>query len=231
MTTPLQPLVNTSLGDIATQLAGATRIFRQYKLDFCCGGHITLGEALTKKGIDVDSVIAKLDALVNEPIDQDWGQHSTEELVDYIYENYHRLHRVQLPELLRMARRVEAVHGDKPGCPVGLADHLEEMAGELESHMQKEEQILFPMLKQGKYAQAAGPIQVMQHDHDDHDEALQQIINLTDDMTPPAHACNTWRALYLGLDTLRNDLMDHIHLENNVLFKEVLASPQRSEMQ
>ena len=223
MTTTPQPLLETSLGDIATQLAGATRVFRQYKLDFCCGGHISLAEALDKKGLDADTVLAQLEALSTEPAERDWQALSAPELVDYIYQNYHLLHREQLPELLRMARRVEAVHGDKPGCPLGLADHLTHVANELESHMQKEEQILFPMLKQGLNAQAAGPIHVMQHEHDDHGEALQKIIDLTDDMTPPPHACNTWRALYLGLDSLRNDLMDHIHLENNVLFKQALT--------
>lgn len=223
MTTAVHPFLESRLGDIATQLAGATRIFRQYKLDFCCGGHITLEEALSNKGLDPAPILEQLSALTRRAPDQDWSNKPAAELVDYIYQNFHLLHREQLPELLRMARRVEAVHGDKPGCPVGLAAHLEHMAIELESHMQKEEQILFPLLKQGLNAQASGPIHVMQHEHDDHGEALQKVIDLTDDMTPPAHACNTWRALYLGLDTLRNDLMDHIHLENNVLFKGALV--------
>lgn len=224
MTTAVHPLLETRLGDIATQLAGATRIFRHYKLDFCCGGHITLSEALANKGLEQAPILEQLQALTNRPPEQDWASKPAAELVDHIYQNFHLLHREQLPELLRMARRVEAVHGDKPGCPLGLADHLAKMTEELEGHMQKEEQILFPLLKQSLYTQASGPIHVMQHEHDDHGEALQKIIDLTDDMTPPAHACNTWRALYLGLDTLRNDLMEHIHLENNVLFKGALST-------
>lgn len=222
MTTAIHPLLETRLGDIATQLAGATRIFRQYKLDFCCGGHITLSEALANKGLDQSPILEQLQALTDRTPDQDWANRPAAELVDHIYQNFHLLHREQLPELLRMARRVEAVHGNKPGCPVGLADHLASMAAELESHMQKEEQILFPLLKQGLIQQASGPIHVMQLEHDEHGEALQRVIDLTDDMTPPAHACNTWRALYLGLDSLRDDLMEHIHLENNVLFKMAL---------
>ncbi|TGG92972.1 iron-sulfur cluster repair protein YtfE [Natronospirillum operosum] len=222
MTTATPSLLGTSLGEIATQLAGATRVLRQYKLDFCCGGHVTLEEALASKGLDAEPIVQQLQALTAGSAEQDWQSRPVEELIDHIYQNYHLLHREQLPDLLRMARRVEAVHGDKPGCPVGLADHLQAMAIELESHMQKEEQVLFPMLRQGMTAQAAGPITVMQHEHDDHGESLQHIIELTDDMTPPPHACNTWRALYLGLDGLRNDLMEHIHLENNVLFKGAL---------
>ncbi len=212
-------LLNTSLGEIAVQLAGATRVLRQYKLDFCCGGHVILADALTKKEIDPEEVVSQLNALAQPDDTQDWSSKPRAELVDHIYERFHILHRQQLPELLKMARRVEAVHGQRPECPVGLADHIAVMARELESHMQKEEQILFPMLKQDMVAQAAGPIRVMQMEHDSHGDALERLSELTDDLTPPPGACNTWRALYTGLESLRDDLMEHIHLENNVLFK------------
>ncbi len=223
MTTSTQSLLHTSLGEIATQLAGATRVFRHYKLDFCCGGSVSLEEALKRKQLDAEQVLAQLQALVNEAPAQDWSVRPLPDLVNHIYERFHLVHREQLTELRRMARRVEAVHGDKPGCPLGLADHLDVMAADLESHMQKEERILFPMLKQGAVAQAGGPIRVMMQEHEDHGESLQRLAELTDDMTPPPQACNTWRALYLGLDQLRNDLMEHIHLENNVLFRRALA--------
>ncbi|HWR78590.1 MAG TPA: hemerythrin domain-containing protein, partial [Pseudomonas sp.] len=94
-----------------------------------------------------------------------------------------------------------------------------------ESHMLKEEQILFPVLLDGLGARAAAPISVMRMEHDQHGEALQGILDLTNNITPPSNACNTWRALYRGLDELRNDLMQHIHLENNVLFANALHAP------
>lgn len=219
MTVSNTPLLNKSLADIATHVAGATRVFRQHKLDFCCGGHRSLAEALDAKGLEAGPVVEALTALTQEDQDQDWSTVSRTELIDHIYNRYHLTHRQQLPELLKMARRVEAVHGDKPDCPVGLADHLTHMTHELEGHMQKEEQILFPMLRNGLVQQAAGPIHVMQNEHDDHCEALDRLMALTNDMTPPVGACNTWRALYTGLEALRHDLMEHIHLENNVLFK------------
>jgi regulator of cell morphogenesis and NO signaling len=68
-------------------------------------------------------------------------------LIDHILERYHAVHREQLPELIRMARRVEAVHRDHPLVPTGLADLLEEAEQDLLSHMMKEENILFPMLQ------------------------------------------------------------------------------------
>ncbi|GGX66087.1 iron-sulfur cluster repair protein YtfE [Saccharospirillum salsuginis] len=219
MTVTDTPLLNKSLADIATQVAGSTRVFRHYKLDFCCGGHLSLQDALNAKGLDAEPVLAELESLADVEPETDWAGSSRSELIDHIYNRYHLTHRQQLPELLKMARRVEAVHGNKPDCPVGLAEHLGHMSHELEGHMQKEEQILFPMLRNGLVQQAAGPIHVMQNEHDDHGEALQRLMDLTNDMTPPTGACNTWRALYAGLEALRHDLMEHIHLENNVLFK------------
>ena len=94
------------------------------------------------------------------------------------------------------------------------------MHQELESHMQKEEQVLFPILRQHSALAVQDPIMVMRYEHDQHGEALEGLENLTHDFTPPQGACNTWRALYLGLEQLRQDLMQHIHLENNILFTE-----------
>jgi regulator of cell morphogenesis and NO signaling len=97
------------------------------------------------------------------------------------------------------------------------------MQQELEGHMLKEEQVLFPMLQHGMGPQAAPPIQVLRFEHDQHGEALGKMLALTNNITPPADACNTWRALYRGLLEFRDDLMQHIHLENNVLFIKALS--------
>lgn len=83
------------------------------------------------------------------------------------------------------------------------------------------EQILFPMIARGIRGMAADPINVMRREHESHGEGLARLRALTGDMTPPDNACNTWRALYLGLEELVTDLMDHIHLENNVLFERI----------
>ena len=145
-------------------------------------------------------------------------------LIDHILARYHEVHRQQLPELIRMARRVEAVHRDHPQVPVGLADHLEAMHDELLSHMLKEEQVLFPMLKNGGNPFVGQPIGMMRAEHVDHGEALDKLNALTNDATPPQGACNTWRALYAGIAQLGDDLINHIHLENNVLFPRFEAS-------
>ncbi|GGC98079.1 iron-sulfur cluster repair protein YtfE [Halopseudomonas salina] len=211
--------LNTALGDLARTIPGATAVFHANRLDFCCQGHRTLADAAAKKGISATDVIVQLEALKPGVSDaRDWQQASSAELVEHILARFHMRHREQLPELMRLARRVEQVHGDRPDCPNGLADHLSCMAQEMESHMLKEEQILFPLLLQGQQAIAGGPISVMRYEHEQHGEALDEIIRLTDDITPPVGACNTWQALYRGLEEFRQDLMQHIHLENNILF-------------
>lgn len=213
-------LLDQSLGQISCEIPGATRIFHQHKLDFCCGGQKTLREAASRRQLDAEAIAAELASLKPTVATTDWRQASNSEIIAHIIPNFHNLHRQQFPELIRMARRVESVHGDNPNCPAGLADALESMQHELESHMQKEEQVLFPMLSQRSAAQVSDPILMMRAEHDQHGELLTEVEDLAHDFIPPQGACNTWRALYLGLDQFRQDLMQHIHLENNILFTE-----------
>lgn len=211
--------LNTALGELARDIPGATAVFHANRLDFCCQGHRTLAEAAASKGLSAAKVIAQLEALTPDTTEaRDWHKAPTVDLISHILARFHARHREQLPELIRLARRVEQVHGDRSDCPDGLADHLSCMAQEMESHMLKEEQILFPMLLQGRQAMVGGPISVMRFEHDQHGAALDEIVRLTNDITPPVGACNTWQALYRGLEELRQDLMQHIHLENNILF-------------
>ena len=215
-----------AIGQIAVQLPGATAVFRRLKLDFCCGGHVSLDQAASDKGLDLQAVVHELSALQRPSELPDLG--TPTELVEHIIARYHEVHRAQLPELIRMARRVEAVHRDNPNTPHGLADALETMEQELLMHMHKEEAVLFPMLRAGGNSFMSQPIAMMRHEHNDHGEALEHLASLTNDITPPMGACNTWRALYTGLAQLREDLINHIHLENNILFPqfEQAAQPQ-----
>ena len=225
------PAINPehAIGQIAVALPGATAVFRRLKLDFCCGGQVSLRQAAADKGLDLDALVRELEGLHHG--DAPEGLAEPQALIDHILVRYHDVHRQQLPELIRMARRVEAVHRGNPDVPVGLADALETMEQELLAHMLKEEQVLFPMLKRGGHAFVSQPIGMMRTEHVDHGDALAQVMALTDDATPPPGACNTWRALYAGLAQLNGDLINHIHLENNVLFpqfEEAAQAPQAS---
>ena len=215
------------IGQIAVQVPGATAVFRRLKLDFCCGGQVSLSQAAADKGLDPSAVLAELAALQRSDAVPEAASPSA--LIDHIVARYHDVHRAQLPELVRMARRVEAVHRNNPDVPAGLADLLEGISEELQSHMLKEEQVLFPMLKSGGTPMVVHPIGMMRAEHVDHGEALDQLNALTNDATPPLGACNTWRALYAGIAQLGDDLIHHIHLENNVLFPQFEASVAQKE--
>ncbi|MBR0670246.1 iron-sulfur cluster repair protein YtfE [Neoroseomonas soli] len=216
-TTATEGFAGRTLSDIAANLPGATAVFRKRKMDFCCGGGVPLAEAAAAKGLDLASLEAELDALDSRAAPAD-AELSTEALIGRILERYHAVHRRELPELARLARRVEAVHRQNAHVPAGLADLLEEMEHELSSHMMKEERVLFPLILAGHGGSASAPIAMMRHEHDDHGAQLAQIMALTDDATPPEGACTTWRALYAGLRKFAEDLTEHVHLENNVLF-------------
>jgi regulator of cell morphogenesis and NO signaling len=179
-----------SIGQIAVQLPGATAIFRRLKLDFCCGGQTPLAVAAAEKELDVQTVMAELRALQQPHALPPHADASA--LIDHILNRYHEVHRQQLPELIRMARRVEAVHRDHAHVPHGLAELLESMEEELISHMLKEETILFPAIKSGSNAFVNQPIAMMRAEHLDHGAQLDKLLALTHDATPPAGACNTW---------------------------------------
>ena len=155
-----------------------------------------------------------------------WDEQPMTALIEHILTRFHEPLRRELTRLIEMTRRVERVHGEKPSCPKGVGDLLEQLQGELEPHMQKEEQILFPMIRDGRGFMAEGPVRVMEQDHDAAAEALVQLRELTHDFTPPEEACKTWTALYLGLAELDRELKQHIHLENNVLFPQALAGSE-----
>lgn len=215
-------LLAQSLGQLARRIPGATRLFDSHQLDFCCGGNHSLRSAATKAGVDPAPIVLALQALEGREAangERDWSDATSPELVDHLLTRYHAVHREQLPELIRLARKVEQVHGERADCPHGLADHLSAMAQELESHMRKEEDVLFPMITRGDGRLSGAPITMMRHEHDEHGAALRRLAELTDDITPPRAACTTWRALYAGLRTFRQDLVTHIHTENNILFE------------
>ncbi len=144
--------------------------------------------------------------------------HETGALIDHILTRYHQMHRDDLASLMPLADRVERVHADDPEAPAGLAAAIRRLAREMEDHMAKEEMILFPAMRAGGGPGIEHPIAVMRADHDDHAETIAQIRRLTDDLTPPDHACGSWHSLYGGVAALFDDLAAHIALENDVLF-------------
>lgn len=214
-------ILNRSLSNLVTTIPGAGSLFRELNINFCSQGLESLSEALVHKDLDPAAVASDLAALEQaRPAQEeeiiDWEKQPRMKLIGHILERYHARHREQLPELMFLAAKVERVHNESSSCPHGLSELLRDISHELESHMMKEEQILFPMLGGGIYPN--GPINVMQDEHLEHLEAINRICSLTNNMKLPAGACNTWRNLYQGLQGFVDDLMQHITLENYFLF-------------
>ena len=203
------------VADIAATLPGATQVFRKHKIDFCCGGQVPLAEAVATRADTLPAIEAELAALETGAAE---APQSTDELIEHILERYHATHRAELPELIRLAARVEARHADKPAVPRGIHAALVELAEALEEHMQKEEQVLFPLMRAGGHPMITAPIGRMRYEHDEHGERLANLEALAHGFELPDEACSTWRGLYAGVRKLIDDVHEHVHLENNVLF-------------
>lgn len=211
-------LEHMRLGDIAVRWPGSTAIMRRHGLDFCCGGDKLLSEALGQAGVGLDQIKTELMAL-DQSAPRDYPQ-TPAALIDHILARYHETHRRELPELIALADKVERVHAAHAEVPAGLAAALRLMLQELETHMMKEEAVLFPMMRTGAHPSIAHPVARMRLEHDDHGERLREIEGLYRGGALPADACGSWRALSAGVKKLADDLMQHIHLENNVLFPQ-----------
>lgn len=215
-----------TLGDLARMKPAATRVFWRHRLDFCCGGQRTLDDACAKAGLDAAAIAREIEVEVARDDDETgWEGRSQTELADHIEARYHARLREDFPALIRAARKVERVHADKTDVPVGLGDLLESLWDELQNHMAREEKVLFPMIRQGaRGEQVYMPVRVLEQEHNLHGEGLARIRQLTGDLVIPAHACATWMALYRGLETLEQELMQHVHLENNILFSRAVRA-------
>ncbi len=218
---------DTTVGEIAVDHPLATRVFARHNIDFCCGGGRPLAEVCTRLGLDTVAMLKEIQqelASSDEP-ERRWDEAPLEDLIDHILTAYHRPLDEELPRLEAMVRKVHNVHGEKD--PERFAELLAvylALKAELQEHMMKEEQILFPMIRQGRGAMASGPVSVMMHEHDSAGNALRRLRELTNDYQPPEGACTTWRALWHGLAALETALHEHIHLENNILFPRALAN-------
>lgn len=213
----------SSLAQIAIDSPAAPGVFLRHGLDFCCHGQRSLAEACNEKGLDPQAIIGELaTAAAPQGVAARLKDRPLAEIIDFILETYHAALRRDLPGIIDLAAKVERVHADKPTCPRGLAAHLADVMAGMQSHMAKEEQILFPLIRTGHGAGALMPIKVMMAEHEDHGEALRRTRDLTADLVPPPEACTSWRALYAELTRLEAELMEHIHLENNVLFPRAL---------
>ncbi|WP_113737195.1 iron-sulfur cluster repair di-iron protein [Rhizobiales bacterium] len=216
--------LESTVATIAAELPGAAELFRRYGISFCCGGKMLLSEAALKAGIAPSALLTELETL-KRSASRD-APEETADLIAHLLHRYHQTHRAELAWLIPLAQKVERVHVGHPSAPVGLSQALEALRDELESHMMKEELVLFPMMQRGDGATISYPIAQMRREHDDEVEHLRTIEHVTHGLSLPDGACGSWAALYTGLRKLTDDLVTHMHLENAVLFPRFEAGLQ-----
>lgn len=236
----------TTVRELVVKYPRARPVLERLGIDYCCGGGHALKEAAAEKGVNLDALFEALEDSLSAPspddAEKDWSAATPTELADHIEERHHTFMKEQLPRLRDLLAKVLDAHGPRHGDMLKqLLETYDSLRREIEQHLMKEEQILFPAIRQiDAYAREGGakpalhcglvqnPIRQMEHEHDNAGAALARMRELTSDYTLPDDACNTFGALYDGLRELEDDLHEHIHLENNILFPEVVELEKTS---
>jgi regulator of cell morphogenesis and NO signaling len=209
-----------TLAALATRLPAASRIFQRYRLDFCFAGGLSLEEACSQHGLDPTRVLHEIEAASKTRLSYEaW---TAQDLIEHILARYHAPLRLELDRLVHLAESVERANKENPSCPHGLTEHLVDFREELLAHLAEEEQTLFPALIEGAGLSARGPIWAVTMELESQADNLTRTRDLTNDLVPPKGASDAWRSLYLALSDLERELMEHIHLENNVLFPRLM---------
>jgi regulator of cell morphogenesis and NO signaling len=226
--------LQANVGELVRQVPNRARVFESHKIDYCCGGKVSLARACEKRGIEAGEVLKQLAANDSAARDQpivDADAMTLTELADHIEQTHHAYLREELPRLEFMTEKVSRVHGDKEPRLLQVREAFVALKAELEPHMMKEERVLFPIIRQLEAStttpefhcgSVANPIRQMEHEHDQAGDALAIIREATDDFVPPEWACNTYRAMIDTLEKLEADMHQHIHKENNVLFPKAI---------
>lgn len=226
----------TTLADIVTGQPGLARELESRGLDYCCGGAATLADACSAIDLDVDTVLAELAAIEGHEAPPEWAKMDVAELVDHLESTHHQYLWNELPRLSALADKVVSVHGERHPELVDIAACYATLRADLEPHMTKEEQVLFPMARElaaagtaptFPFGSATKPISVLLAEHDVVGELLVRLRELTNGYETPADGCASYAALFTGLGELEADTHLHVHKENNVLFPAVVALEQR----
>lgn len=224
-----------TVAEIVTENIKSAHIFKKHGIDFCCGGGISVEKACAKKGVDYSELKKELDNIDEVNRAYDYDSWKLDFLVDHIVNIHHTYVEENITLLIQYANRVAKVHGHHYTQVVKINELFTEVANELTAHMKKEELVLFPFIKQLVKAEKEGttapnphfgtvnnPIRMMESEHENAGDIFKEIAKLSNNYSPPESACNTFRALYAKLDEFEQDLHQHIHLENNILFPKAI---------
>ena len=232
----METIKDKTVAEIVTLNIKTADIFKKHGIDFCCGGGISVAKACENNNIDFSEIENELLALDNKvETTQNYNEWGLDYLADYIVNTHHSYVAEAIPLLLQYAGRVAQVHGEHYTQVVTINNLVREVAQELAAHMKKEEIMLFPYIKRliaeqngatfkgnPPFGSVENPIHMMEEEHESAGDIFKEISKLTHNYTPPEGACNTFKALYNKLDEFEQDLHQHVHLENNILFPKAI---------
>lgn len=221
-----------TVAQLAVSHPGALAVFTKYNIDYCCGGHRSIDDACERIGLDPEKIKEEIFQSSEEETSQalrpeNW---SSSFLVDFIVQNHHSYVKEAIPELQAFLDKVCDAHGNDSLELLHIRENFLDLSEDLTSHMEKEELALFPAIKRLEASNSQdhplsatiqAPVGVMEHEHVIVGDLIKQIRSLSNNYTPPDFACPTFRITYKKLQAFDNDLMKHIHLENNILFERV----------
>lgn len=216
------------VGEIVAEDYRTAQVLRSYGLDFCCGGGRTLEKACTSKKIELEQVISELEALdLMDNTEDNYNEWSLDFLTDYIVNNHHSFVRKMLPEISFYAEKVARVHGERDPELYDILQNVNMLRSEMLGHLEKEEQELFPQIKELVTQKKTGSVKsaivaALEEEHDKAGELMARIEELTNGFNPPSNACASYRVLFQNLEGFQQDLHKHVHLENNILFPKAL---------
>lgn len=227
---PASAAAAETVGEIAAKDMRKAEVFKKMGIDFCCGGKKTLKEAAAEAGLteaQVEEELQRSETMGSGQVVHDFDTWDLGFLADYIYNVHHKYVRENGPIIEQLAEKVTSRHGAAHPELFEVAKTIKRVVADMYSHQQKEERVLFPAIKAlesngGTTFGIGGPVQMMEADHDDAGNELKALRKLTNDYTLPADACNSYTYLFDKIQEFENDLFQHIHLENNILFPKAL---------
>ncbi|PNH23547.1 iron-sulfur cluster repair di-iron protein ScdA [Staphylococcus haemolyticus] len=219
-------ITNESIvAEIVTDIPLSADIFRKYGIDFCCGGNISINEAVKNKKVDAETLIDEINELPNH----DQGNINVKyldapSLIQYIQSRYHETIREEFKNLSPYVTKIAKVHGPNHPFLIQLQDLYHQYRDGMLEHMAQEDEHDFPaLIKLSRGEQVDHSSDIIQSLVDDHTQTgqlLEDMRELTNQYQPPSEACQTWRLVYHRLENLERETHEHVHLENHVLFNK-----------
>jgi iron-sulfur cluster repair di-iron protein len=225
--------ISDKIGDIVTIFPGASNLFLEYRIDFCCGGNRPLEEAIKEQKLDENAILALLNDKYKEFQQKneeftDWAKEKPTKLVDYIVGVHHVYLKEELPKISELAFKILKVHGKSHEELFKVHKLFNTLRTELEEHLVKEEELIFPIIKKYELEKNNDNrekllklINELEQEHTGAGDIIKELREVTEHYVAPKDACKTFELTYKKLRELELDTFQHIHLENNILFKNI----------